>query len=243
MTHIVAGSAGPPFGVLDLETAPDPLAVRIAAGGKEPMGRPGLHRIRAAALLVHGSATARLTTWTEAELAEDEILAGIGGELGTLRRLGGTLLTYGGRHHDLPALRRRAARHWMFDAAGLTRWDEAGWPHVDVLAAWCPPGTQSISLRDLVAGLGMPCDPGPSTRTPQYAVAKATTDVVATAFAHLCLAAIEHGLADPLRDCWPAIATLCERESPALPYLRQFARHEISRALTTGPGPRGAGTR
>ena len=220
------------WGVLDLETRPDPNAVRLAAGGREPITRVGLHRIQAAALLVHGGAGGpELTTWCDEELPEDEMLEQLDAGLTALHSDGGALVTYGGTRHDLVVLQRRAARHWMFGAEGLLAWGERGWCHEDVMTLWSPRSAAVPSLRDLAAGLGLPTSAVVANWRLVSAVQKASADVFATALVHLHHLAVQQRDANVLAEGWLELAEYIQQQHSGATHLRPFSQHEIVRTL------------
>lgn len=214
--------------VIDIETALDEEAAHVA-GHKGTGMRPALQKLVTACLLV--AAEQPDGSWGHLELrrftsplAEFDVLMALDDELRSVDGLGGMLVTYNGREHDLAVLRRRAARYWMFGLPGLSRASEMN--HLDLML-WQRRGRRDAapSLRDTCAGLGIAlyADGGRASAHVTAGVRKCEADVVATFILYLFEAAIARGSPDVLLSGWEAVTNLILGKRPYPEHLRHFA--------------------
>jgi hypothetical protein len=234
--------------VLDLETAPDPMALSLAGLRKAERahGAAALHQITDATVLhareeEDGSWSGfQLSSYTVRDSDEAELLRSLDLDLDRLRRQDGTIVTYNGVRHDLPVLRRRAARHLMFDGSWILPDDKIR--HYDLMLM--APGGRSGSwskLRDAAAGLGIPVAHQLPTRglgTATAGVRKSQVDVLATFLVMLHDVALRRGSSEPLRRGWRSLAQYIGTMGPHGDHLAQYRRHPLA-AGSDEPG-RGA---
>jgi hypothetical protein len=223
--------------VLDIETAPDPFALALAGlkHSDRANGAAALHQITDASVLhacedEDGSWNAfELSSFTIKDSSEDELLQSIDQHLHRLRKHNGKIVTYNGVRHDLPMLRRRAARHLMFDGSWILPDEDV--PHYDLMLM--APGGRSGSwskLRDTAAGLGIPVAHQLPTRglgTPTAGVRKSQVDVVATFLILLHDLALRRGSDEPLRRGWRALSQFIRTMGPHGDHLAQYRRHPL----------------
>ncbi|THD34456.1 MAG: hypothetical protein E7773_14805 [Sphingomonas sp.] len=212
---------------IDLETAPDPQAMDMLANTSRNVA---VHRISAAAWLV--MAEGQGGEWRVEELdslgtptEEFDILLALNRVLRIVADRGGELVTYNGQRHDLPIIRGRATRNWMFELDGL--FPPSPITHVDVMRAAGLGAGDWPKLREACAGLGFTCDPdqdpvgGGRKLIPRRR--KAEVDAVATMILRL------HGLAAERRDArtlaggWSALAEHITHHAAARPHLLQLS--------------------
>lgn len=172
--------------VLDVESVPDGDALsqapRHSAGGH---GRPALHRIVAATVLVcredgDGFADLDIRTFAHPELDEVSIVGCVDLLLPDPAEAGSRLVTWNGLH-DLRLLRQRACSHWMFQLAALPGWCGGGsGRHVDVMDLYaCDDARGRWRLADVCAGLGFAIHAGLPGRTVALLNARGRHDAVA----------------------------------------------------------------
>jgi hypothetical protein len=217
--------------VLDLETAPDPQATAIAPRGRGG-SRSALHRIQGFSILV--ATELPDGRWSEMTLEsagggdEFEMLLAINDALASLAFKDGTLVTFNGKSHDAPVLRRRAAAHWMFGLPGLGALDRLA--HRDLMTTRTHGRREAWpSLRDACAGLGIATDHrlvgvanGASAE-----VRKSQVDCSATFLLLLYELALERGHQGVLVEGWSALAALFARPHLRAPHLDQFRWHPM----------------
>ncbi len=223
--------------VLDIETAPDPFALSLAGlrHSDRANGAAALHQITDASVLharedEDGSWKAfELSSFTIKDSSEDELLQSIDQHLHRLREQNGKIVTYNGVRHDLPVLRRRAARHLMFDGSWILPDDDIS--HYDLMLM--APGGRSGSwskLRDTAAGLGIPVAYQLPTRgigTATAGVRKSQVDVVTTFLVLLHDVALRRGSGEPLRRGWRALSKYIKTMGPHGDHLAQYRRHPL----------------
>ena len=239
----MTGSALPASGrfcVLDIETAPgdEMLAIGDRRGG-DLGARVSLHSLVAATVLlferdadgVFGGF--RLRSFDASTMDEADLLLRLDVELGSVHASGGGLVTFNGIAHDLPVLRRRAARHWLFEAMRYPGWSGARpTRHLDLMreGVGCPPGPGGRwpSLIDACAAFGV--DAALPARTPGCrvgeAVRKSEVDVAATFVLHLYTLCADVGTVAPLAAGWPAFAAHFGSPRSRAEHLLPFARHQ-----------------
>lgn len=226
--HGIPSHEAPLVGILDIETGLDPIAMNLLGGIKSGLaGKAAMHRIRAATIL-----TARdqvdgvevgLRSWHIDALGEDELVATVDAELARLHDERGRLVTFNGRRHDLPILRRRLARHLRFDGGGVRRWVEAGAPHFDLMSDPQPSAAKWCSLQEEAAGLGIAMPTTPGSRDASSAPRQSEIDCATTYLVYLHLLAGVVGSGKPLLDGWRGLATAISRD-PNLSHLRPLAK-------------------
>lgn len=215
---------------LDLETAPDPYAVDMLAGGGKAVTRNvAIHHISAAAWLVMSEGADG--DWRVVELDslgtptdEFDILLSLNRVLQIAADAGGEVVTYNGSRHDFPVIRRRAARQWMFELDGLFPAEPIR--HRDVMKSSGLGIGDWPKLREACAGLGFTCDaeqdPIGAGKTLIPRRRKAEVDTVATMILRLHELAAERRDAATLAHSWSALASYIRRHSAARPHLVQF---------------------
>lgn len=213
--------------VIDIETSPDPLSVAIAGRGDQ-INRTALHRLVAYSML-EAKEDAQ-GNWGEFDLssgadqAELPMLVAISDKLQGLYTDAGTLITFNGLAHDLPALRRRLLANWAFDLEGLVRADELD--HIDLMRSGAGGAHGKWSnLRDSCAGLGIPLNHliGPRSADPlASSIRKSQTDVVGTLLLLLHEVALARRHAKPLAAGWRALSDHLGRAGGKAPHLEQF---------------------
>jgi len=195
--------------VVDVESAvADDVVVYLPVGDGPTIRRSLLQKIAAIATLrfritEDGLADINLSSLVEPTPERDLVLLAEG----ALAWLGerGTLVSHNGVSHDLPLIRRRAMRTWMFD-------------HTPSVFAWADPSPRRHydtmlslgqgSLLDLCAGLGIPAlvpRRGKSS-VADGRIRKCEVDVVATGVAFLHAHAAEIGSATWLAAAWRDLA-------------------------------------
>ncbi len=213
--------------VIDLETAPDPRCVAIAGRGDQ-INRAALHRLVAYSVLqaeedANGNWGGFELT-SDANPAELPMLLAISVKLQGLHDATGTLITFNGLAHDLPALRRRLLANWAFDLNGLARADELN--HLDLMQSGAGGAYGKWSnLRDSCAGLGIPLNHliGPRNADPLAAsIRKSQTDVVGTLLLLLHEIALARRSAQPLAAGWRALSDYLGQSPGKTPHLEQF---------------------
>lgn len=129
--------------VLDIETAPDALSLAWAGNRGARSETPAtLHAIQDASLLLANEtengiwSDFQLISVTASESGEPELLANVDATLAGVVGSEGTLVSYNGAVHDLPMLRRRAARHLMFERPGIS--PDTPLPHIDLMRDLVP---------------------------------------------------------------------------------------------------------
>lgn len=229
--------------VLDIETAPDPLALAMA-------GKRGGATEHSAALHYISDASALVATedadghWRDFEmrsfscsrLDEVNILRSINGILTTLWASGGTLVTYNGVGHDMIMLQRRAARHLMFDLPGIAT--AHAQRHLDIMLMMTSPREQRWSkLREVAAGLGIPTSHQHANRglDPKTAgIRKSQTDVSMTFLVSLFELSMRRQDAGAVIRGWRAFGEYIARMGPHGDHLAQFRRHPLGGSLEAG---------
>ena len=221
--------------VLDIETKQDPTARALAGGGKG--WRIGLEKLSAFAVL---TARLRKNVWDNVELVsgeseeEHDLLLRLDAIVGA-HPASSILVSYNGTGHDLGVIRRRAARHWLFDLPLLEYLQQAD--HVDLMRRHTRAAKDRFpSLRDACAGLGIAADHrlvAANAVGPGLPSRKAETDVVATFLLMLFELAIAERDHDVLYNGWRSLEAMIAAKNPerAAPHLEQFLRHAHFRAM------------
>lgn len=238
----MTGAKFPPHGrfcVLDIETAPgdEMLAIGDRRGG-DLGARTALHSVVAASVLsferspTGGFDGFRLRSFDTGAMDEAELILRLDAELAPTHASGGGMVTFNGTAHDLPALERRAARHWLFDAMRYPSWSGArAGKHLDLMRAGvgCAsvPGARWPSLLDACAAFGIDASLPPRAETCRVgeAIRKAEVDVVATYVLHLYALSAREGSPGALVAGWPAIAAHLAAPRVRAEHLLPFARH------------------
>lgn len=217
------------FVVIDIETAPprsSPFALPLGSLERTSLS----HEITAIAILIAARQTDaawRITTvqsWNSSQHSEFEILLALNRRLAPLLVQGATLVTFNGIRHDVPAIRRRAAFHRMFE---LTTWRAMlTCRHRDLMVDGIT-GRQArwSSLKDTCHSLHIPCEsdfPSAARATVEVTRRKCETDVCSTYVIFLYLLALETGDDRDLSKGWRALADYVHRVHPSRPHLVQF---------------------
>lgn len=219
-----------PVGVirtLDIETRPDPYALRIA-GKVRPTGGIGMQKIRNVSIL-----SARETDqghWTDLSLStvrnadEFDLLMDLDRLLETAGSKNQLICSYNGTGHDLATIRRRASALWMFGLPGLASLTTS--PHVDIFHAHLDStGGKWPSLREVCASYRIPTDhfsrldDGNARDSGER---KSEVDVVATFILFLFELASARGTDRPLVKGWGALIDYIRAERRDEPHLEQF---------------------
>lgn len=222
--------------VLDIETAPDPMATRFLPPREraKPMST-ALHRLISVSMLTahetsDGSWTVSSikTTCTEPDGDEEVLLAAIDRQLAYLHAQDGILVTFNGRRHDLVSIRMRAAAHRAFDLPGIGMIPSLR--HHDVMTDSFVGGGQWFKLRDVAAGLQIPASHefgGQRGRAMSKASRKGEVDVAATFLVFLHDLAHDRNDAAPIVDGWRALGDYIRRLGSVSEHLAQFRRHPL----------------
>lgn len=227
-----------PFGtvcVIDIETSPDPLAMAMF-GGRRTASREAsaaLHRINDVSVLFATEAEDgswrdfRVASHTAVDTCEEVLLRAIDDHLVQLRRKEGRLISYNGIAHDLPTIRRRAARHLMFDMPGLD--DDNALRHLDMMLM-VPRNRrgQWSKLNEVAAGLGIPIAhelPSRGIGQATVGIRKSQVDVVMTFLVFLYELALRRRCADPVIAGWRGLGAHIRGMGPHGEHLAQFRRH------------------
>jgi hypothetical protein len=217
--------------VLDLETAPDPVAaarVRDGSGPRAVIERVALHRLDAVATLafeigpdlaVRGVSLASHST---AGTSEDAMLIGVADAARSVARDGGLIATFAGSAHDLPFLRHRLLVTGRTDRVR----DVAAPEHLDVMVEWAGPGRYP-RLADLCAALDLPVwTAGRGRGGVEEREAKSRLDVCATFVLLLTLRAGDLGLGRrAVEDGWRAMSEAVLAAGVTDPNLLGLLRH------------------
>lgn len=219
--------------VIDVETAPDPIAASYAAvRGRSTDDKTALHRLTDASMLFAredadgGWSGFDLRSFTIEDDDEERLLRNIDGQLQRVGDGVGRLASFNGISHDLPVLRRRAARHLAFDLPGIFPVRDQA--HLDLMRIVPSPRPwRPGSLRDQAAGLGMPVAyqfgrDGIGARS--KGIRKSQVDVSATFILMLYEIAARRGRADPVIRGWRAFGDYIRRMGPHGEHLAQFRR-------------------
>lgn len=219
------------FGILDIETKPDPHAMALLRQSNADRSPLAIHRLTAASMISVWETTGgewqdlSLVSVAEPDHSETTMLTEIDRFLLNLITNGGECVTFNGLSHDLPTLRRRASRHLLFDLTGV--FPATPMLHTDLMRR-CTRGWRDDwpSLRAACAGLGIPVNhllagnggSGPSARQ-----RKCEVDVVCTFLLLLYELSISRRTQRPIVAGWKAVRELFGSGHPP-PHLAQFAR-------------------
>lgn len=221
------------IGVLDIETAPDPQALALLhARPTKAVTSVAVHRIVALSTLRAEERSdaswhvfdLQSTAQTEAT-SEIDMLVKANELLTWLTEDDGMLATYNGKRHDLLVLRRRSARHLLFDLEGIQALPSI-WHH-DLMVDAMTTGKQWFSLRDHAAGLGIPVAhqvPGKGLGPAHATERKGQVDVAATFLVLLYDLALRRGTALPVTSGWRALGDAIRRMGTHGEHLAQFRR-------------------
>lgn len=221
--------------VLDIETAPDPHAVTLA--GRR--GRPAsgqLREIVAASMLTFveeaggGYADFALASVDRSSSEERSMLRSIEAVLADVA-VDGVLVTFNGRAFDLPVLRMRQLRWWLFAAAAVPAIAADPARHVDVMLELSLDGAgRWPTLADACASVGF-CLAAPARAhvadTPPVEVEKCERDVVATAILYFYVLAGRRADATPLLAGLPALGRFLRGPGCGGGHLHRFARSDL----------------
>ncbi len=220
--------------VIDLETAPDPMAVRLLPlrERSKPVSAAA-HRIMAASMLEAeesadgGWCVCRVRTFSiDDSTAEIDVIRAIDRALLLVANDGGLLVSFNGRRHDITMMRMRAAAHLAFGMAGIASLSHIS--HRDLMTDSIAGGGQWFKLRDVAAGLGIPvAHDVPSSGLPaaSRAARKGEVDVAATFLVFLHDLAHRRSDVAPVLDGWRALGDYIRRAGPVGQHLAQFRRH------------------
>ena len=228
------GSVGGLYGVIDLETAPDPHATALMGSKSGSKVNAAAHQIECAAMLVArehedgGWGDFNLRTLCSPGTNEPDILRAIDDFLLDIGRGDGTCLTFNGVHHDFGMIRHRAARWWMFECAGIERIRDLS--HVDLMRTvtrgW---RDEWPSLAAACAGLTIPVNHRLSGAVPRFTDTerKAQVDCICTFLLTLYELSIRRRSIITLARGWTALAAHIEKHWGPEPHLMQFTRHAL----------------
>lgn len=166
-----------------------------------------------------------LTTVQEATMTEPEMLDVIDRFFVDIVEKAGTCVTFNGMSHDVPVIKRRAARHWLFDRRGITDIDQCH--HEDLMRRMTRGWRDDWpSLAAACAGLGIPIDHHPIDKKDRTSmtVLKCETDVYATFSLLLFELAIRRRQRSVLDQGWSALQAFTLRNRPRAQHLAQFGR-------------------
>jgi len=224
------------FAVLDIETAPSDASIVLAGRGSGD--RSMLHEMTAASVLrfrrngACGFDDFRMLSVGGSGEDEADMLRALRIGLDDAHGAGATLVTWNGIAHDLPTLRTRAARHWLFGAFALPRWDAAP-DHLDLMRDGPWAGGRWSSLVDTCAALGVPAlleeQSGPRC-TLSTPVRKCQLDVAVTALLLMYGVSEREADARPLMAGWVGLAGALSRHRRGATHLRGVVRHPFVRA-------------
>lgn len=229
--------------VLDLETAPDPLALALTRRkAVNEMSGP-LFRIVSASVLF--ASELAHDEWSSISIrSEHDFDASPGGEERVLEKIDswlqdvvqcdGLLITYNGVRFDLPMIARRGARHLMFHLNGVMR-DPPIRHHDLMFAGGRSVATKWHSLRHAAAGLGIPVHCQIEERgigVANKAVRKGEADVVATFLLFLYELAMRRGSPAPVVTGWRALGDHIRQMGPHGEHLAQYRRHQLGMQVT-----------
>jgi len=222
--------------VIDLETAPDPIALsRIPPRERSKTVSTALHRIGVVSMLeAEELANGRWRVSGIKSLVADDTVD----ELEILRRIdrallpvannGGILVTFNGRRHDAVAIRMRAAAHLAFGMTGIAAL--ASMDHRDLMTDSIAGGGQWFKLRDVAAGLGIPVAhevPNVGIGAVSRTARKGEVDVAVTFLLFLYDLAYRRSDAGPVLEGWRALGEYIRRAGPVGEHLAQFRRHPL----------------
>lgn len=223
--------------VLDIETALDPVAVSLVPGRPQNMPK-ALLRVTGASLLW---AIEDRAGWTVEKIdtavaieeftdePEEEILELFDHAIGRIVKENGMLLSFNGLAHDLPIIRRRAARHLRFDLENvLTRQPR----HLDLmLGSTRPDRSNWPNLIHSAVGLGLPHGVlQRNDRLVSFESQKSESDVVTTFLLFLVELSMRKASEEPLLLGWAALADRIEAMGARGRHLMHFARHDMAEA-------------
>ncbi|MES3100603.1 hypothetical protein [Sphingomonas faeni] len=223
--------------VLDLETAPDPMALRLLAPRERTKGSSATHRIAVASMLKADELTTggwRVASVGSVRISDDldeiDVIIAIDKAILAISESGGTLITYNGNRHDLVMIRMRAAAHMMFELQGVAAL--ARIKHRDLMTESIAAGGQWFKLRDVAAGLGIPVAhevANAGIGTGSRSARKGEVDVAVTFLVFLHDLAHRRSEAGPVLEGWRALGDHIRRAGPLGEHLAQFRRHPLGR--------------
>ncbi len=224
------------FAALDIETSPEARAARLVGGGRAvDLSAAALHEISAAAWIVMeeqpaGEWLVKGPVAFGDPVEEFDILLALDEFLRELREQGGELCTYNGHRHDLPTIRRRAMRSWMFEMDGLFPAEPV--KHRDLMPH-SGGKNGSPKLREACAALAVSCDPSPTKESVVSArIIKAEVDATATMLLRLFDLATERRDPTVLARSWFALSEHIRRTRSNGDHLWQFTESpELAAAL------------
>jgi len=234
-------SRGGVFGVIDIETAPDPMATALMRTRDGARINSAAHRIETVALLRARElddgtwVDFRLTTPSMPRLEEPAILSVADEFLRGLSADDGTCVTFNGRSHDFAVLRRRAARFWMFECAGIDA--AARLRHADLMRVMTRGWRDEWpSLAAACAGLTIPANHLPEDTLRRWSIKerKAQTDVLSTFLLLLYELAMRRRDIATLGLGWSALADFLKSFDRRAPHLQQFASHAFLKGWAEG---------
>ena len=222
--------------VLDLETAPDPMAMRLLPPRERTKSSSAaVHRIAIASMLeaeelpgCNWRVKSISTVGTANTLTEADILREIDKALSRVADSGGMLITFNGQRHDLVMIRMRSAAHLLFDMRGISAMPQIA--HRDLMIDSIAGGGQWFKLRDVAAGLGIPVAHELSNvgiGTSSRSARKGEVDVAATFLVFLYDLAHRRSDAGPVLEGWRALGDYVRRAGPVGEHLSQFRRHPL----------------
>lgn len=175
-----------PLLFLDVEAKAD-AAARILSGARQG-GSFGPSKLVAASCLTRWfpgqQAEWRLLSYHCNEMTEADLLVNVHTVVDKVARDGGVLVTFNGEQHDLPLLRERQSRWWLFEAGAILDFMEGRRRHIDLLQERRWAGRKPGSLAECCASVGISLqEPSEvvSTRSSPRETRKADIDVIGTA--------------------------------------------------------------
>lgn len=209
--------------VMDLETSNDPYGTMILQGRRTGRQTAAIQRLRSAAILVArgmatgGGPTISIHGFHGSE--EDLLLEAIADVLDPLAEDGALMVTFNGRRHDLPILRRRAGHHMLFGRVGLTAWCGGTAKAIDLMndLYWTPGNWPSLAQVCAGYGIAIPEIAGRSD-IPLH-LRKAEQDVAATFVAFLFERALTNRDGQSFMAAWSSLARTIQEGGDRLSHL------------------------
>lgn len=229
--------------VIDVETVPDQDAAALAPrGAVAGRSRRILHRVVCATLMSfaegreHGELRCLgMRTVTLERMEEGPLLGAIDGLLPDPDDERSLLVTFAGAMHDIPVLKQRAMRLWMFDMPRVRGWAERRGNHHDMMYAFGarPPHPSLAEVTALIgANLEGARSGDPATRWIERGdwapiVKRNRNDVCATFLAYAYWSAWRRGCELPVATAWTTLAAHVRSLKDAGHPMQEFSRHHM----------------